>query len=327
MTAVLQDNTATSDGQAPAPSPEEEFDAAWAEAKELTRDPAEAASGSSETGSPSDAVEEPAPAQGAAAETPVAAEEAPAGEPQDIWASADPRLRQAYEEFVRDAELRIQTFKGRQSAADREAEKLRQQLASLQQGRQQQQPDAGGGNQAEASPPPDAVSRLRAEYPEVAGPLLDLIESQRAELQKLQQSAGSYEQDRAQAEERRQVEILARDAPDWQQVVTDDRFTGWLQGKPTAIREAFERNREKWVDGADAALVVNLFRSEIGSGQQRQAPPATPAPMATLDQRRSRQIAAGRDAGRTGPAATSSPPDDNDIDGWHAHYKRQASLG
>lgn len=320
MAGEKQDNAPQSDGAANAPPLDQDFDAAMAELDTGDDAPASAAADIPSDVPLHDAADTPAPASAAAPDAPAAADNAPAGEPQDIWKDADPRLKEAYEASMRDAQYRVDALKGRQSAQDRELQELRRLRQAGQGGQQQEQPQRQEQPASTAGKSPTGLTArqleaLREDYPDLAAPLLDVIEQQNAKLQHLERGVSGYTQERALQAEQAQQAILEQSHPDWSTAVTDDRFEGWLGSQSTAIREAFARNADGWVDGRDAALVVGQFKADVGLG--RQASPA-PAPAGNQGQgdRRQRQLANGRDAGAGGPSVSSSGPDDQDFDGW-----------
>lgn len=317
MNSIIEQNGGTQDEAAPAPSPEQDFDAAVAEFTRETSDPADAAADLPAEPAPS-ADAEPAPSPDAA-EPPAAGDQAPpAGSSQDdnIWKDANPRLREAHEKALRDANLRLEGVRGRQSASDREVKRLKDRLAELEAGgagsqqasQEQRQP---GSDTPSGLPDKDALAKLREDFPEVAGPMLALIEAQAAEINQLKAPVGALQQDRVQAAISAQETFLTEKHPDWLDVARDERFAGWIQSQPRAVQEAMQRNFDAIVDGKEAALVIGLYKAEMGIGTPSTPPQPSPQP-APQDNRRQRQIAAGRDAGRTGPSVTTGIPDDFD---------------
>jgi len=317
MALIEGQNTDHSDNAASAPSSDEDFDAAVSEfASESNSDPAHAAADDLPANDkPDGAGEDPAPASAAAPDVPPAGDNTPPEKDtseDDIWANADPKLREAHENALRDAHLRAEGIKGRQSAADRENARLRAQIAELQGGRESSQAPKEGNDEPGDKPSseiPDHLRQLREDYPEVAGPLLDVIDKMQGELTELKQPVGALKEREAASAIQQQETLLTEKHPDWQAVATDDRFAGWLEEQPKAIKDAMERNFNAIVDGNDAALVIGKFKADLGIGKEPSTPDPKPDP--TVD-RRQRQLQAGRDAGRTGPSVTTGIPDDFD---------------
>lgn len=318
MSANGVQNASQPDNADASPSSDEDFDAAVAE---FSGDQSEPDLSAADTSDPKEplpgASESPAPADAAASKEPTAGAGAPPDQakPQDdIWANADPALRKAHEDAIRDANLRFEGARGRQSASDRELQRLRAQLAERD--RQQAgagagtgQPQGQGGQTADEPEVAEHLKQLREEYPEVAGPLLDEMARLRGTISQLQAPVGAMQQREAQAHYQAQENRLTELHPDWQATAQDDRFGGWLATQPQAIREAMERNFNAIVDGHEAALVIGKFKADLGIGAKPSEPDAGAI---EAQDRRQRQLAAGRDTGRTGPSVTTGVPDDFD---------------
>lgn len=298
----------------PVPTVEEEIDAAFAEFVTDDEAPANKAAADDVLAGETDGSldEDPAPADKAAAEPPAAGDEPPAGQDpskNDIWANAPPELRAAHEAAQRDANLRLEGIRGRQSASDREVERLRRELEQLKGGAsddqtQEQKDDAGAKALGMES---EQLKQLREDYPEVAGPLLDVISGLTAKIGQLEKGVGKFEDQELQSHLNAQEQLLTERHGDWKDVGADDRFAGWLQNQPKAIRDAMERNFHAIVDAEEAALVVGKFKTDMGIASATQAPQNQPDP---LQQKRERQKQAGRDAGRSGPPAAAGIPED-----------------
>jgi hypothetical protein len=290
-----------------APETDDEFDAAMAEATADEGAPAPAAAGYQSDDLDDGTGEPPAPADAAAAFATPAAGNAPSGDPSnsDIWANAPAAYRQAYEQAQRDAELRLKSVQGRQSAADRELQRLR---AELEETRRGVQTNAGGsqGEQQQGQQPQseDAFKQLVEDYPEIAGPLVEQLNAVRAELESLKPAVGNFQQQQETAFYVQQQELLTQQQPDWQTVLADDRFGGWLQEQPLPVQQAFERNSERIADGREAAWLVGQFKTALGIGQGQPSQQAS---------RRAKQLASGRDfGGGSGAPVAEGIPDDFD---------------
>lgn len=321
MTTQSVQNAGQSEAAATAPTEDQEFDAdldAAISAMDGAPTDDVAATGEREQ-QQQVAAEAPAPAPDAAADAPGADSNAsPQGSAtDDPWANAPAELREAHERELRDWNLRFRSANGRVSALQRQVAQFQQQTQQQpaqqqqpQQQRETQQPGAGSTGINLQDP---KFQQLREDFPEVAGPLLDVIADLSSQLGSVSQVAGTFEQQQANAFLAQQESVLAQAHPDWQQAATDDRFGGWLETQPTAIQEAFKRNHDAIVNGQDAALVIGMFKQAVGfsSPQQQQQ---TPTPAATQDPRRQRQLAAGRDTGRNSPPAAAGIAD-NDFDG------------
>lgn len=315
---------------APAPTPgdSEGFDAAFQEAADLYdgKPPAPAAVPEQDE-APAGTEDAPSPAP--AADPQDAADDngsPPADTPtiDDIWKNAPPELRAAREKELRDAELRYRSSQGRVSALDRELARLRSQNQSQpgQQQERQAEEQPSANSKAEPSAKEKKLAELREEYPDLAEPILDDMAEMRAELAELKKGYGAIEQERVSAAVQGQQDMLIAKHPDYLTVAADERFGGWLQSAPLAIQQAFLRNSEKIVDAEDAALVIGMFKNEMGIGATgQQASPQPSAQQPAPSQRRQRQLNSGRDAGGNGPAAAAGVPND-----FEAAFNHAANL-
>lgn len=275
------------------------------------------------------AEQDPAPSLEDAAQAQPAGSTPPARETpnDDIWSRVDPEVRAAHEQALRDADLRIKGIQGRQSASDKALREARGRLAELE-ARGGQQPDAaqerqGDGTQA-GTDRETALNALREEYPEIAEPLLAEIAEMREQLASFQQPIGDLQAREQAALEEQQVHVVTSKHPDWEVIRTDERLYGWAQAQPRAVQEAMMRNGEGGiVDGHEVAWVVDLFKRDMGIGVQSAPDPRLdPAPQ---NQRRERQLAAGRDAsGGSGPSVATGIP--KDFNAAVSHFMKQSAA-
>lgn len=291
----------------------DEFDAAMAEATSDDEAPGQPAASDPPADDGNDTDEPPAPADKAAADAPPADKASPGGSPQDddVWANAPSELRQRYDESKRDYELRLKSIQGRQSAADREVARLRQQIADMQNAGKGSGSESGTGEQSSAGEASDdRFKQLLEDYPEIAGPLVEELNALKAQLKPIEEGVSTVQQEREAAFYIAQQQKLEEAHPDWLDTLKDDRFGGWLQEQPRRVQEAFERNRQAIVDGEEAAWVVGSFKEGLGIGKQ---PDPQDDPKKGQDERRAKQLASGRDYGRgSGPPAANEIPDDFD---------------
>lgn len=309
MTMENGHNPPQSDEAAAPPLPEEEFDAGFAE---FTGAAPAATEANPEPATP--AVESPAPAIAAADSPGADGNASPQGQTttDDIWANAPAEYREAYQATIRDLDLRLRSANNRAVAFQRQLEQARAAQPTEPPVKQDAQPSDTG----DVLERPE-IAKLREDFPELAGPLLDIIAAQQNQLAQLGQTAGQFQQQQIQAERSVQESILAGQHPDWLQAAADDRFRGWLDTQPRLIQEAFARNEHAIVDGPEAAFIIGQFKQAVGFGQQPSSTRPAPA-----DDRRQRQIANGRDTGRNSPATVNAIPDDFD-----AAFEALASTG
>lgn len=325
MHIETQDNATQQDAAPAEPSVEDEFDAAFAELDGAEDAPADKAAVDPKADEDDDSAEDdtaPASDDAAASEQPAA--DAPGSDQSenDPWANAPADLRERHETEKRDYDLRLRSSNGRVSALDRKVQELTRQLEEARKGGQnpeatQQGDGEGGGDddgKAGGKLSDDALSQLREDYPDLAGPLIDMLEKQGQTIQRLSQGVGAFEQTRESAAIAEQENLLTQEHPDWQEVAADDRFAGWIETQPKSIQDAMARNFEKIVDGADAALVIGRFKESVGKTAQ-----ADPNPQPSTDPKRERQLQGGRDTGRTGPSSKTGIAKD-DFDGAVAAF-------
>ncbi len=296
----------------------DEFDLAMDELASGTPPPADKAAGEmSDPGEPDDKVDTP-PSSGQPEERqdPVAGTPPPAGAPStDIWANAPAELREAYQTAMREADTRFDRLRGKLSTSDRQLAELR-----ASQGRapaREQEPGPAPAEQPASDPfESDAIKKLREDYGEVAGPLVDLIQTLSGEIQSLKAPVQQMGQERYQAEIGAQASILADQHPDYEACVNDPRYSEWAESQPQMVRDAIARNAKAIVNGEDAAMVIGMFKASIGAGTPPPPPPPPPPPNpqpSAIEQRRQRQLEAGRDGGQGNAApASSGVPDDFD---------------
>lgn len=317
------------DEAASAPSASEELDAAIDGNLGFGTDPSEqSAAANPEPEEPDTSAEQsPAPSLKDAAEARPAGDTPPASEtPQDddIWKDADPKYRDAYQQAMRDAQLRLEGVKGRHSASDKALQEARARIAELE-ARGGQQPGSQDSEDQGGEPEVDRdkiLKDLREEYPDVAGPLLDHMANLEEKLARLEQPVGRLEQQEQASALEAQAQIVLSKHEDWPQVRSDDRLAGWAQSQPRAVQEAMQRNAEFIVDGNEVAWVVDLFKRDMGIGGQS-SPESRPDPNL---ERRERQMKNGRDAGTgSGPSVATGIP--KDLDGAIDYYMSKSATG
>jgi hypothetical protein len=287
-----------------------EFDAAFAEIASGNDSPANAAP-DPENDDTDDGSDEPAPEGDTPPGDPdPAAADAPADSPtDDIWKDMPEPARVAYQQALRDFEHRERSLRGRLSASDRELNRLRQQ-AQQPAGQGQEQPrEPQRETAADDLLASDEFKQFREDYAEIAAPIEGILKKMQ---DKLNASAGLV----SEVQQTREVEAIAANTQalterhaDWQDCIKDERFYGWLETQPTAVREAAQRNWQGIVDVDDAALVFDRFKAQVRA-QQPSAP--SPSPQPSADPKRRRQLEAAKDAGVKAQPVSSEEPDDFD---------------
>lgn len=156
----------------------------------------------------------------------------------------------------------------------------------------------------------DDLKQWREEFPEVAEPVLRLLQTQQSMLDNLMGKVGKIDEAAAEGELDQQFAIYERAHPDWRDYTSPTSkygtaFSGWLANQPRYVIEAVERNANAIVDANEAADVLARFKREAGLSDP---PAADPKP----DARRQRQLAAATDVRTKTPPTSSDVPDDFD---------------
>ena len=196
--------------------------------------------------------------------------------------------------------------------------------------------DAGGdGKDYLAS---DGFKEFEKEFPEVAGPMKELVSGMQAEVSQLRRGQDAISQDRHQDQVSEQQGILEEEHEDWEEVMAANELLPWLDKQPRHIQEAAVRNAEEIVDAAEAADVVSRFKafrsaqSDAGDdtpdADDTETPPAgdegkgdgtTP-----LTGKRQRQLDAASSTRTGGPSAAHGIPEDGDPEEiWKAFDKKE----
>jgi DNA repair exonuclease SbcCD ATPase subunit len=247
--------------------------------------------------------------------------DAAAGKPaaSDVWANATPEQLAARDALVAERQRLEQadrSNRGRVSALQRQIDGLRRPAAE------------GGGEPAK----PKALQsekgkKLREEYPEIAEPVAEEIETLRGEVADLKDRARKD----AIAE---QTEQLEEQHKDWQAVAASDDFGKWVASQPEYVREAVMRNADEIVNAVEAGDVISRFKSSR-SAQRSDTPPAPNGQQAggkttgSLSDRRRRQLESSSTARSRGPGVAQGIPEDGDEEAlwkaWDEHDRRRSA--
>lgn len=253
---------------------------------------------------------------------PVAAQETPAPEappaeaaPQDLWETVPEALRNEYRTIRHERD----SDRGRIAAYQRRIAELEaaQQAAAA-------QPAAAAAPAPQNSDIDQRLRQVREDYPELAEPLIAVIEQVRREAEQL----GQRQQQQLQRYYADQQRRLSAAHPDWSTVFTQNaaELAAWLPTQPDEFRAALERNAQAIEDAEEAAAVVAAFKAHL---QQKQAPaPAVrPQPQAVTpprDARRERQILGATAVAPAGRQAVSATlPEDADEEAIWAELVRR----
>lgn len=122
------------------------------------------------------------------------------------------------------------------------------------------------------------LESLKAEYPEVVGPLIDRLTrleanlgDQRSQLSKMSELADLQYNTSAKSEEARLDEML----PDWERTINADRkrFDAWVSDSDTPrwVYGAYKENKVRVTDADATAKLVTAFKQHIGAETRPQS--------------------------------------------------------
>ena len=218
----------------------------------------------------------------------------------DPLANASPEVR----EMFRTLEHKLASTNGR--------------LKALRKKRQPPQNDgAADPEDAEAiQARQEELGRVREEYADVVGPLVDELQHLQSKVQAFQDADQAQQTELLEEENR----VFLSQHPDGMNSLLEnpEAWNEWLQGQPQEIHDAVAANNDQIVDGDAVAGVVSLFKAHL----EEASAPADPENQ-KIAQRRQLQKEGARSTRVRGPSVTSEPPADaNDPEGhWAAAGK------
>lgn len=206
----------------------------------------------------------------------------------------------------------LSSEQGRTAKQRREIERLQSQIAKA-----ETTPSDQGSNTSDSREELEQrLNQAKEDYPDVIGPLADMIKSMESrfdelstrDIQDLQAKRDTLDELAAEEEGR-----FLEEHPDGFDVVTENRevFNQWIEDQPKQLRDIFKANTDLIVDGTGAALLVSRFKQSLLDAG------ADPSPAhqekSRLNARRQKQLDGARSA-RTGnrQAKTSDIPSEAD---------------
>ena len=195
--------------------------------------------------------------------------------------SDSPNVDDLYAQLQKDHEQLTHRFKsdeGRQAALQRKIQEL------------EQRPQA-------ESPKPDNVTddqwaAMKEDYPEIANAFDSRLNAATSAMRgEMKQQLQPYEQQAQQNYANSQKAALEAAHTDWEVVAKAPEFTNWLGKQPQIVRDLTRSD-----NAADAAYVLDTFKSMTGYGQ----PDSEPSKTDELREKRSRQLATGATQPRRG---------------------------
>lgn len=317
---VTTDATTTEDAAAlaaavPAEDSAEAHDALFAEFASKKHEDAPALVADADDAEKTEPAETVAAAPAAAATTTdAAAKAAPA---EDIWKSATPEQRAAWDAAQQEAHA-LKSNAGRTPTLDREVSRLRAENAALRAGK--------------AAPGDNAPQRLSA-LPEVKKMLEDLPEVSplAAQLERLAQNQDDIGRAVKDITDSRHTDALDKEEAAFNAAHTDfnslkPKFVEWARTQPDSIQQIAQRNGQGIVDAAEAIRLVDLFKADTGIPKTPAAATPKPAPAAPtkLQERREAQLAAAKSTpAQKGPEISGSPSDEEALFKLYAARKEK----
>lgn len=254
--------------------------------------------------------------------------------PEDIWADATEAQRNAFEQQRQQTEnlnQRVRSDDGRVAAYQRQVSALQQDLAAATAKHVQAANPGDGAAPTEqeikdALADPEAMDAFREEWPDIAGPVEQMLNSRLAAIEEKvqQQIAGSQQAinqslepiQAERAQQARQQEAAALEAahPNWMETVRSAEFGQWLQQQPQAVQQLTSSEA-----ASDAAYLIAGFKQSKGI-----TPSSSDDDLAA---KRQRQLE--RSASATTPAGSpraNSKAGDGDFDGYFNAFAKKRST-
>ncbi len=248
----------------------------------------------------------------------------PDDEKPDPWANAPEELRTLRNAEIEERDRRIKGLD----------QKLGRTIAALQTAKAQQgaaapaakagtagsraKPDGSSGTGSGAFDS-ESFRRLAEDYPDLAGPIREVMEAQAAQIQSLTNQLGQMSAEDLNAAMEKNEEILAQDHPDFLDITATRQFHDWAKQQPLFVQEGLKRNHDSIVDPAEASKILSMFKAEAGIATGAAAGAARAGDGkgtgATTPGRRQRQQDAANTSRSSGPrTVVGEPPADADED-------------
>lgn len=233
----------------------------------------------------------------------------------DIWANADPKLREAFQ-AERDkavkTEQQLRTQDGRLSSAQRQLNQLKQQLAP------KRDAEGAAGEGEEAKSKDERMKQLREEYPDVAAPILDELAALQETVKALATQTHTQLETEAQNLVAQEEQRLLERHPDWgeygEKGKSNKEFLDWVFQQPRYVIEAVKRNGSEIVDSVEVSDILDRFKKATGKDTDQ-------AQRDAVARRRDAQLDAGRAPASRQPAVASGSEDD-----YSSEWKRLAAI-
>lgn len=279
-----------------------EFESGWDDLKAKEEGQPSEAEGRQDADADDDQTDEDEAGQGADKDaTPSAdAGKASRGETSDDLGDDPAKLKAA---LAAEREAKVKAENTARSHGGRLAQTLNE-LNDLKKNLESEKKKGATPEGEEADDEDERIKQLRADYPEVAEPLLEKIAALEATVKGIEgaketdQTAGTEAQIQALYTE--QLETLKSRHDDFGTVVQSPEYRTWLQDEktPAWARRVIQENTPHIVSAAECAEVLDLFKQKAGWGKAKQDADESVA------NKRKRQLDAGTAVSGRQPAVT-----------------------
>ena len=244
----------------------------------------------------------------------------------DIWATATPEQRAAFEATRKEADTnatRLRDSNARLTAHQRKIE-------ALQRGNGAGKPApaaADGGDRPASVFETPAFKKAKDEYPELLGPVEEALRPLEERTRKLDGEIGGLTSAHREQYLAEQYQAVLDAHPDYERIAKSPEFATWYEQAPAYIKAGVERNAKDVVDGAEVASIVKQYKADTGLATT--SAPGTGASATVADAgKRQRQLAsATTPRGKAQPVVTSAIPEDREgaWRHWQEVDRRQAT--
>jgi hypothetical protein len=176
----------------------------------------------------------------------------------DVWANADPKLREAHEsalkaadEKAKKAENLARSNGGRLAKALTQLDALSRSLATT----------ANADGETATS---EEIEAAKRDYPELVNPLLARIEALGKQVETLGATAKASAESDVAAALSDEAALLSDAHPDFTDIVKAPEYADWLKEQPPSIQRIVQENAQAVVSAADTAMVFERFKTQTG---------------------------------------------------------------
>lgn len=229
-----------------------------------------------------------------------------------LWDDAPPELKKEYEALAAEKarlEQRERSAAGRAVGFQRRYEEL--QKAAKPRPVDEDRPTLDA-----------ALAALKEDYPEIAEPLtkaLGGIEGRVKDLSEAEEGRRTAAEAELNDYVQRETEAVLEAHPDYLEVLgkNSDKLAEWVNDQPLRVREAFIRNQNEIVNGAEAAEIVTKFKAHLGLPVPGAPAPSGRPPLSDKRERQKSATASPSNRGRR-PTPSGIPEDGDPQDIWNA---------